>query len=354
MKKSLLYLLFCFILVYSVSGVFASVSLNIIQPTGTLDVIKDQTFNILVNISCSGSDCNNFSAGLKIPNLETKTITFPDISPNDCFDGTCLATPEGGGPIYFESGQGVWGCGKCFSGPIWAGSDIRQLVDVGCVTGMKFIAGVNLCFAANNGKRWDFKFNSWPVGGIGKTIYTRSIEKGLLSTSPNSLPFYISSGENLLILSLTSGESKTINFSVNANGNIGSYSNLVLFASDSELILPTLNIKAGEIITPINNSVNTTNNYTESQPVTLPLPVVSTTSHRSSNRNKNIARQIDNSSTIVNITQQENSAIELKSLTENSSINKFPKIVYLLEVLALIVLLIIFIILIFKRRSKFY
>jgi len=235
-------------------GVSASVSLSIIQPTGTLDVIKDQTFNVLVNVSCSDSDCNNVLAGLKIPNLETVTYDFIDTSVQDCFGGTCLARPNKG-PPYNISGSSNWGCGKCASGPVWIGIDMRGLAP-GCVVGMTAITGVNLCFEANNGERWDVIFSEWPAGGSGNLVYTRSIERGILRTS-SATPFYINTGDNPLVLSLTAGSSQLLNFSIKATGNIGSYSNLVVFASDQESSIANINIKEDTVIPPQEESSDT-------------------------------------------------------------------------------------------------
>jgi hypothetical protein len=345
MKKSLLCLLFCFILVYLASGVFASVSIEVIQPIGALDVIKGQTFNVLVNVSCSDSDCDNVLAGLKIPNLQTKTFTFSDTTPNDCFGGTCLKAP-GGWVSINVSGNANWGCGKCFSNPLWMGPILANISKTknpnGCVANMTAVTGANLCLETDDGEKWDILFSNWPREGDGDFIYFRSIERGLLDTS-SSTPFYLDSGDNPLVLSLDAGSSELLNFSVKASGNIDSYSNLVAFVSDQESSPLTINI----IDTPIVITPNVTESDTSSK-----------NSHHSSS-----SRDVDSGS--ISITEgSEASAvgvinnIESVELTGNAVKNNSKGIAPLLLWLGLglvfVVLLSVFIILVFKRRNRFY
>lgn len=243
---------FCSILVLFLSFCFvsASVSLNINQPTGTVEVTKDSSFNIQATISCAATDCKNIEVGLKIPNVKEVTYNFSEKTSDDCFGGTCLTKPIGNGPLSNSSGSINWGGGKCSQNPIWGGEDIRNLVTLGYISGMKLVAGKDLCVETDNGEKWDLKFSSWPAAGVGDFVYTRTRDEGLLGKIQNSLPFYVSSGQNPIILNLNAGESSNLNFSVMAVGDIGSYSNLVLFASDQEKPV-NVNIIANTSDTPV-------------------------------------------------------------------------------------------------------
>ncbi len=320
-------------------NVSASVSLNVIQPTGTLEVIKDQTFNILVNISCSDSDCNNVLVGLKIPNLENVTYDFVNNSVQDCFGGTCLARPAKG-PPYNISGNSNWGCGKCSSNPIWIGIDMRNLAP-GCASGMATITGVDLCFETNNGENWNIIFSEWPVGGAGNLVYTRSIERGILSTTV-STPFYLNSGGNPLVLNLAAGNYQLLNFSVKASGNPGYYSNLVAFASDQDSSPRSINILELPIITPPESETSTS----------------SGSSHRSSSHIESGSISITEDSTTTNSVSaiEYTQTVELtgQAIESNNSF-EFEKLFWWFALgIVFIVLLIVFLLILFKKRSIYY
>lgn len=343
------------LLILFVSVTSASVSLNLTQPSGNLEVIKGQSFNVQANVSCELSDCINFSVGLKIPNLETLTYDFSITPENDCFSGTCLAKPDGNGPLYIASGQGIWGCGKCFSGPTWAGAEMRQLVDMGCIPGMKNIQGVSLCFATDNGERWDLVFNSWPVGGVGKFVYTRSIERGLLDVTQNSLPFFITSSGNPTMLTFNAGESQIINFTIKATGNIGTYSSLVLFAADQEVPI-AINIKENTQIPENNTNSTVIDNSTNTN--ILPIPIANTNSQTSRHRHitngpttisansRNISKEVTGSAMVNPIT------ITGSAISTNET-NYSHSLWVIFGVIFFILLLIVLFVIIRRRENAF-
>ena len=319
------------ILILFFSCSVSAISLNLNQPTGTLEIVKGNAFNVLATVNCdSSSGCYNFSVGLKIPNLEKITHDFSGAEANDCFGGTCLTKPEGNGPLYTLSGNSNWGLGKCFSGPVWVGSDMKQLA--GKIGGMRNIEGVDLCFETDSGEKWDLQFSSWPVGGIGNFVYTRSIERGLLTNHQSSFPFYFNSEENPLVLNLNSGESYHVNFSIVAVGNVGNYSNLVLFASDREANLPSINIKSNDSVQNSSTSEST-----------------KITAHHSSNKiySDSIQVSVNNPNKTISSSEEE------KSLLLTGDVSKSKDGWNLFWIISGIVLLVL-LILVFLLKRKDY
>jgi hypothetical protein len=330
------------ILVLSLSLIPAELEITVNNPSQ--EVFQNSIFNITVAVKCN-TTCNNFSVGIKIPDLEKVRYNFSESEQPDCFGGTCLSKPEGKGPLYLSQGNANWGCGKCFLNPIFSGQRMTNLVEIGCVNGMKNIAGVNLCLETDNKERWDIVFQSWPVGGSGDFVYERSIEKGILR-STDSKPFYIINNENLL-LNFLEGQSKTIIFELNATGEINQNYNLILFAGDKD----SDSIRVKILQQPPVNTANQTNE----SPVLESLK----------NDNHYISRQSTNSETIQkeNYTLQSDITNEQNTLDNNlvgdviaiENKEKSSRIAYsriILGISSIVVLIIVFVILRSIRKNK--
>jgi len=229
-------------------SLFVSASVGILSPVNNVEVIQNQSLVFRANVVCDKDVCNNFSVGLVIPDLESVNYDFSN-NLSDCFDGVCLSKPSGNGPLNISSGQGSWACGQCFSGPVFIGKNMRNLTTVfspnGCMTGLADIVGVSLCFKAGDNNLWNVVFSSWPAGGGGRDfVYTRTKEKGLIGTSQDSLPFFINSSGNPLVLSLTKDQSQEVSFSVVAKGTIGETFGLKVFFGDQ--LSEAVNVKIND------------------------------------------------------------------------------------------------------------
>ncbi len=95
----------------------------------------------------------------------------------DCFDGTCL-TMNYHGPVYNSEGNANWGCGPCDNIEAWGGENIKSTNEIGCVSGMKNVAGVGLCFEADNSNLWDITFTHWSSAGLNEFGYVRELYSG--------------------------------------------------------------------------------------------------------------------------------------------------------------------------------
>lgn len=319
-----------FILIANLSILSAELNIELNPNNANLEIVENNLFNITAKISCISSNCNNFSFGLKIPNLQITNYNFSTSSQPDCFGGTCLTKPEGNGPLYNVSGKINWGCGKCFSNPLFAGENMRSLIDISCISGMKNIAGINLCVETENGEKWDLIFNNWPVGGIGDFVYTRNIERGIIKTT-ESQPFYITSPQNLDNFNLNSGESKELTFELKATGQINQNYNLIFFASDKESNPITISIKQAAQIETTNKTISSKHKSER------------TTDY---NTNPQIIESVENES------QNANQIIQLVNQEQTKDKQTNYKLIFMLVTAFFIVLIIFLTILYSLRKNK--
>jgi hypothetical protein len=282
MKKDL-GILILFVCVICSFNVLASV--NLISPIGNIEVIQNESFSVSMKILCDIDSCDGFSSGLIISDLETKNYNFSSSSSPDCFGGVCLAKPQSKGPLMISEGTGSWGCGKCFSASSFIGTNMKDLVPT-CFGGMTEIMNVNLCFKTET-DYWNVVFSSWPIGGNGDFVYTRTKEKGFLRVN-YSTPFYINSGQNLQIVNLNKGQNLQIDFLVIATGEINSSYKITSFFGEESSSFDVKIIDPK----PIANNINPTivnpvsNNDKKSE-------------NRNSGRNNGVVVALENSSQVA-------------------------------------------------------
>lgn len=252
-KEVYFMVVFSLMLVFTLSFSLAEITIDLGNTPSAIEVFNGNSFNLTARINCAISDCNNISIGLMIPHTETNTINFSQSPGKDCFDGTCLIKPEGNGPLENVSGKVSWGCGKCYDNPIFVGENMKDLVESGCLSGMRNIVGVSLCVKTNNEAVWDLTFSHWPIGGIGDFVYTRIKDREIIKNSESS-PFYIIS-KDLAPLNLKSSQSTLVTFEVKTNGEVNQNYALAFFSGYQETPAIKVAIKPVEIV--VENTTNT-------------------------------------------------------------------------------------------------
>jgi len=230
MKSSVLILgvLICFM----VGVVGAEVNFDIVYPDLDIEVIEDTYFNFSVNVSCSETDCGDIEVSLRNPILEEVEYYHDNVSgatESDCFDGTCL-TMELRDSVFNLSGDQLWGCGKCNEVSFWE-SNLKNM-NPNCVSGMRNVPGVDLCFVADNGNEWDLVFSKWSSAGSSEFEYTRIRYGGILVDEDSSGDNFYVDGDNPRVVNLSEGELELVIFSVKASGIVGTDSDFVLFVGN--------------------------------------------------------------------------------------------------------------------------